>query len=190
MNADDVWALGIDGAGLVVANIDRRALFAQALVGQYRGNLGGSFDHNYNWFNPDDLGDNVPRDGHGHGTHTMGTMVGDDGSANQIGIAPGAEWMACAGCPDGGCTDSALLGCGQFIAAPTDCWRECQPELRPNAVNNSWGDCGRLTIPGLQALSVPRMPWYLSDLPMVTHPIGYPAPPDSTLSVTLPDRAM
>ena len=145
VNADDVWAMGIDGAGLVVANIDTGVRYThQALVGQYRGNNGdGTFDHNYNWFNPDDLGDNVPRDGHGHGTHTMGTMVGDDGGANQIGIAPGAEWMACAGCPDGGCTDSALLGCGQFIAAPTDLnGANADPDMRPNAVNNSWGDCG------------------------------------------------
>ncbi len=145
VNADDVWAMGIDGAGLVIANIDTGVRYShQALVGQYRGNLGGTFDHNYNWFNPDDLGDNVPRDGNGHGTHTMGTMVGNDGGSNQIGIAPGAEWIACAGCPDGGCTDSALLGCGQFIAAPTDlAGNNADPDLRPNAVNNSWGDCGQ-----------------------------------------------
>lgn len=145
VNADNVWAQGIDGAGLVVANIDTGVRYShQALVGQYRGNLGGgTFDHNYNWFNPDNLGDNVPRDGHGHGTHTMGTMVGDDGGANQIGIAPGAEWMACAGCPDGSCTDSALLGCGQFMAAPTDLTgANANPDMRPDAVNNSWGDCG------------------------------------------------
>src|SRR5690606_16713450 len=146
VNADDVWATGIDGAGLVVANIDTGVRYShQALVGQYRGNLGGGmFDHNYNWFNPDDLGDDVPRDGHGHGTHTMATMVGDDGGSNQIGIAPGAEWMACAGCPDGGCTDSALLGCAEFVAAPTDLTgNNANPDLRPNAVNNSWGDCGQ-----------------------------------------------
>ncbi|HPR35155.1 MAG TPA: S8 family serine peptidase [Anaerolineaceae bacterium] len=145
VNADDVWAMGIDGAGLVIANIDTGVRYShQALVGQYRGNLGGTFDHNYNWFNPDDLGDDVPRDGNGHGTHTMGTMVGDDGSANQIGIAPGAEWIACAGCPDGSCTDTALLGCAEFIAAPTDLTgNNADPDLRPNAVNNSWGDCGQ-----------------------------------------------
>ena len=146
VNADDVWAMGIDGTGLVVANVDTGVRFThQALVNQYRGNLGGgSFDHNYNWFNPDDLTDNAPRDGNGHGTHTMGTMVGDDGGSNQIGIAPGAKWMACAGCPDGSCTDSALLGCGQFIAAPTDLTGgNADPDMRPNAVNNSWGDCSQ-----------------------------------------------
>ena len=154
VNADDVWAMGIDGAGLLVANIDTGVRYThQALVEQYRGNNGGTFDHNYNWFNPDDLTDDVPRDGNGHGTHTMGTMVGDDGGSNQIGIAPGAEWIACAGCPDGGCTDTALLGCGQFIAAPTDLTgNNANPDLRPNAVNNSWGDCGQTYDPWFAAV--------------------------------------
>ncbi|HNT56176.1 MAG TPA: S8 family serine peptidase, partial [Anaerolineaceae bacterium] len=181
VNADDVWALGFEGTGLVVANIDTGVRYShQALVGQYRGNNGGTFDHNYNWFNPDNLSDDEPRDGHGHGTHTMGTMVGDDGGSNQIGIAPGAEWMACAGCPDGGCTDSALLGCGQFIAAPTDLTgANPNPNMRPNAVNNSWGDCGTA-----------YDPWYVDPitawLAAGVYPVfsngnasncGYPAPP-------------
>lgn len=143
VNADDAWALGINGAGMVVANIDTGVRYThQALVNQYRGNDNGNFDHNYNWLNPDNLSDNAPRDGHGHGTHTMGTIVGNDGGSNQIGIAPGAEWMACAGCPNGNCTDTALLGCGQFIVAPTDLTgANPDPDMRPNVVNNSWGDC-------------------------------------------------
>ncbi len=146
VNAPDAWALGYDGTGLIVANIDTGVRYShQALVGSYRGNNGdGTFDHNYNWYNPYDPSDNVPRDGNGHGTHTMGTMVGDDGGANQIGIAPGAEWMACAGCPDGSCWDVSLLGCGEFMAAPTDLNGENpNPDMRPNVVNNSWGDCGQ-----------------------------------------------
>jgi hypothetical protein len=64
----------------------------QALVEQYRGNNGGTFDHNYNWFNPDDLTDDdhaMVRSRHPHHGH----HGGDDGGSNQIGIAPGAEWM-------------------------------------------------------------------------------------------------
>jgi hypothetical protein len=51
VNADDVWADSIDGTGIVVANIDTGVQYThEALVGQYRGNLGsGSFSHNYNW---------------------------------------------------------------------------------------------------------------------------------------------
>jgi subtilisin family serine protease len=182
VKAPEAWALGYDGTGLVVANVDTGVRYShQALVGSYRGNNGdGTFDHNYNWFNPDDLGDDVPRDGNSHGTHTMGTMVGDDGGANQIGIAPGAQWMACAGCPDGGCTDSALLGCGEFIAAPTDLTgNNANPDMRPNVVNNSWGDCGQTydpwfeeVIDGWQAAGV---------YPVFSNGnasnCGYPAPP-------------
>ena len=146
VQAPEAWDLGYDGTGLVVSSIDTGVRYThQALVGQYRGNNGdGTFDHNYNWYNPHTPSDNVPRDGNGHGTHTMGTMVGDDGGANQIGIAPGAEWMACAGCPDGTCWDDSLLGCGEFMAAPTDLTgANPNPDMRPNVVNNSWGDCGR-----------------------------------------------
>ena len=42
IGAPEVWALGITGAGLIVANIDSGVRHShQALVGQYRGNLGG-----------------------------------------------------------------------------------------------------------------------------------------------------
>ena len=146
VQAPAAWALGIDGSGLVVANIDTGVRYSHdALVGTYRGNNGdGTYTHDYNWINPDDPDDNIPRDGHGHGTHTMGTMVGDDGGSNQIGVAPGAQWIACAGCPDGLCPDSALLACGQWIVAPTDLnGAYPNPDMRPNVVNNSWGDCGR-----------------------------------------------
>ena len=36
-----------------------------------------------------------PCDDNGHGTHTIGTAVGDDGAGNQIGMAPGAKWIGC-----------------------------------------------------------------------------------------------
>ena len=148
VKAPAAWDLGYTGEGLVIADIDTGVRYShQALVNSYRGNNGdGTFTHNYNWFNPEDHSDNVPRDSHvyGHGTHTTGTMVGDDGGSNQIGIAPGAQWFACAGCPDGNCPDSALLACGEFITAPTTTdGTNPNPDMRANVVNNSWGDCGR-----------------------------------------------
>ncbi len=140
--APDAWALGYTGEGLVVSSIDTGVRYThQALVNQYRGNNGGTFTHDYNWFDP--YGNyTVPTDANGHGTHTMGTMVGDDGGSNQIGIAPGAQWMACRGCSTSSCTDTALLTCAQFIAAPTTvAGTNPNPSMRPNVVNNSWGDC-------------------------------------------------
>lgn len=144
VGAPDAWALGINGEGMVVSSIDTGVRYThQALVNHYRGSLGGGlFDNNYNWWDP--YGDHPasPADDNGHGTHTMGTMVGDDGGANQIGMAPGAQWMACRGCNTSSCSDSALLECAQFLVAPTDLTgANPDPDKRPDAINNSWGDC-------------------------------------------------
>ncbi len=146
VQAPESWALGINGLGSVVSSIDTGVRYThQALVGKYRGNLGGgAFNHNYNWWDPYGDHPTAPADDHGHGSHTMGTMVGDDGGSNQIGMAPGAQWLACRGCNTNSCTDAALLECAQFIAAPWDLNQaNPDPDLRPNAVNNSWGDCGQ-----------------------------------------------
>ncbi|NJD60839.1 MAG: hypothetical protein FIA98_15710, partial [Anaerolineae bacterium] len=146
VQAPDAWALGINGAGSVVSSIDTGVRYThQALVGKYRGNLGGgSFNHNYNWWDPYGDHPTAPADDNGHGSHTMGTTVGDDGGSNQIGMAPGAKWMACRGCNTSSCTDAALLECAQFIAAPWDLNQaNPNPDMRPNVVNNSWGDCSQ-----------------------------------------------
>ena len=158
INADDAWStFGVRGEGITVANIDTGVEFSHsALVGKYRGNTGGgTFNHNYNWFDPSNVCGNpslAPCDNHGHGTHTMGTMVGDDGGANQIGVAPGARWIAAKGCETNSCSDFALLAAGQWIAAPTDLsGANPRPDLRPNIVNNSWGaDNGPVVDPWYQ----------------------------------------
>ncbi|MEX1309083.1 MAG: S8 family serine peptidase, partial [Candidatus Sulfomarinibacteraceae bacterium] len=145
VNADQVWALGVDGAGVVVANIDTGVRYThEALEPHYRGNLGGgAFDHDYNWLSGT-TGAAAPEDDHGHGSHTMGTMIGDDGGSNQVGMAPGATWIACDACQSTGCPDAALLTCAQWIAAPYPVGDPGSPDpsKRPHVVNNSWGDCG------------------------------------------------
>jgi subtilisin family serine protease len=145
IGADDVWAEGILGSGIVVANVDTGVQYDHpALVNQYRGNLGGGvFDHNYSWWDPTDVCGDEPCDNAGHGTHTMGTMVGGDGPGPftpDIGVAPGARWIAAKGCEDLFCSDVALLSAGQFILAPTDVdGNNPDPTKRPDIVNNSWG---------------------------------------------------
>jgi len=141
--ADQVWAQGYTGEGIVVASVDTGVRYThQALVNHYRGNQGGSFNHNYSWWDPYGDHPTEPGDDNGHGSHTMGTMVGDDGGANQIGMAPGAKWMACRGCSTSSCGDVELLECAQFFAAPWDLTKSnANPDMRPNVVNNSWGDC-------------------------------------------------
>jgi subtilisin family serine protease len=151
INADDVWStFGVRGEGIVVANIDTGVQYNHpALVAQYRGNLGGgSFDHNYNWHDPSMICGSpslVPCDNNGHGTHTMGTMLGDDGDPgpNQIGVAPHARWIAAKGCETNSCSDFALLSSAQWILAPTDLGgNNPDPTRRPHVVNNSWGGGG------------------------------------------------
>lgn len=143
VNADDVWnEFGVTGEGIVVSNIDTGVQYTHpALVNQYRGNLGaGSFDHNYNWWDP--YGDQplAPYDYHSHGSHTIGTMVGSDG-VEEIGMAPDGQWIACNGFKQGGFGyDAELLECAEFILAPWDLTgANPNPDLRPDIVNNSWG---------------------------------------------------
>jgi subtilisin family serine protease len=147
INADDVWAQGITGEGVVVANIDTGVRYThEALVNQYRGNNGdGTFSHDYNWWDPN-MALAAPADNVDHGTHTMGTMVGGDGPGpftEDIGIAPGAKWIAAKGCANISCSDFRLISSAQWIACPTrvdgtnpDCSKA------PDIVNNSWGGGG------------------------------------------------
>jgi subtilisin family serine protease len=147
INAPQVWSqFGDRGEGIVVASIDTGVEYTHsALVAKYRGNLGGgNFDHNYNWWDPSHVCPNpAPCDNVFHGTHTMGTMVGDDGDPgpNQIGVAPHATWIEAKGCESNSCSDFALLSSAQFILAPTDLnGNNPDPSRRPDIVNNSWGD--------------------------------------------------
>jgi subtilisin family serine protease len=145
VGAPTAWDQGILGGGIVVANIDTGVDHTHpALASQYRGNLGdGSFIHDYNFFDPTGICGDVPCDNDGHGTHVMGTMVGGDGPGPfepDIGVAPGATWIAAKGCEDFGCSESALLASGQWMLAPTDAAGENpDPSKRPDIVNNSWG---------------------------------------------------
>jgi len=142
--ADQVWSLGINGAGMVVANLDTGVRYThEVLEPHYRGRLSaGVYDHDYNWLSGTD-GSITPVDDHGHGSHTMGTMIGDDGGDNQVGMAPGATWIACDACQSTGCPSAGLLTCAQWIAAPYPIGVPGSPDptKRPHVVNNSWGDC-------------------------------------------------
>ena len=141
VKADQVWKQFDDrGEGIVVSAIDTGQQYDHpALVNQYRGTKKGGkkFNHNYNWFDSTGGGAKAPYDSQSHGTHTMGTMVGDDGGANQIGMAPKAKWIGTNGCCN---SEQTLLSSGQWLLAPTKLnGTKPKPSMRPDIVNNSWG---------------------------------------------------
>jgi hypothetical protein len=157
IRADDVWnQLGVTGEGVTVGNIGTGVVYThEALVSQYRGNLGGgSFDHNYNWFDFVN-GQPAPYDDSYHSTFGMGIVVGDDGGDNQIGVAPGAKWIAVKACNSAGaCSDSDLLAAMDWMLAPTDLNGENpDPAKRPQVVLNMWGggQCDSFFRPQLMA---------------------------------------
>ena len=126
-----------------------------ALKEQYRGWNGQVASHAYNWHdaihedNPNTLPGNPcgfdspqPCDDQGHGTHTMGTMVGQDGPDNQIGMAPGAQWIGCRNMEQGWGTPATYAECYQWFVAPYpqdgDPFRDGNPFQAPHVINNSW----------------------------------------------------
>jgi hypothetical protein len=121
VRAPEVWTqFNVRGEGIVVSNIDTGVQYDHpAVKTQYRGlQEDGTFDHNYNWHDPSQICGNpslVPCDNTSHGTHTMGTAVGDDGGTNQIGVASRAKWIAAKGCETDSCSQSALLSSGQWV---------------------------------------------------------------------------
>lgn len=152
VNADDVWALGVRGQGVVVAGQDTGYDFSHpTLIAQYRGN-GPSIDHNYNWHdsihaligagaNSCGLDLMAPCDDNAHGTHTMGTMAGEnDNTGFTTGVAPDAKWIGCRNMEEGDGTPSTYLECFDWFLAPTNlAGTSPDPSKAPHVINNSWG---------------------------------------------------
>jgi len=148
VNAPAVWDAGFTGQGAVVAGQDTGCQWDHpALKRQYRGWNGTSADHDYNWHDAVHSGGDescpadspVPCDDYGHGTHTMGTMVGDDGDADRIGMAPGARWIGCRNMDDGVGTPATYAECFQWFIAPTRMdGSGADPAMAPDVINNSW----------------------------------------------------
>jgi subtilisin family serine protease len=148
VQAPAVWNLGFRGEGIVVAGQDTGIRWTHnTLKNKYRGWNGSAADHNYNWHDAiHEAGSScgadspVPCDDHGHGTHTMGTVVGDDGGSNQVGMAPGAKWIGCRNMNAGAGTPATYLECFEFFLAPTKIdGSDPDPTKAPDVTNNSWG---------------------------------------------------
>jgi len=117
IEAPAVWDSTTRGENVIVAGIDTGVLKDhEALKDNYY--EGGWHDAM--------SGKDEPYDDDGHGTHTMGTIAGQNG----IGVAPGAKWIACKGLGPRGGNDVTLSECAQFVL-------KFNP--RPKVVCNSWG---------------------------------------------------
>ena len=158
--ADEVWDLGYRGQGVVVAGQDTGTEWEHpSIKDKYRGWDGQQANHNYNWHdaireintlhnddtilasnNPCGLNSIVPCDDHSHGTHITGTMVGDDGQGNQIGLAPESKWIACRNMERGWGSPASYIECFEFFLAPTNLdGNNPDPSRAPHVINNSWG---------------------------------------------------
>ena len=154
VHAPQVWSLGYTGQGIVVGGQDTGYLWNHAaLQPHYRGwrGAGITVTHDYNWHdsihtnthgtNSCGVDSPVPCDDYGHGTHTMGTVVGDDGGSNRIGMAPGAKWIGCRNMDNGWGSPATYLECFEFFLAPypvNGTPAQGDPDKAPDVTNNSW----------------------------------------------------
>lgn len=163
------WSQGYTGAGVVISGQDTGYDWQhEALKRSYRGydTVTGTTGHNYNWHdsihahvpnadpgNPCGYNSPEPCDDGYHGTHTMGTMTGNNlapsdpawpaGAANAIGVAPGARWIGCRNMDNGWGQPSTYIECFEWLTAPYplggDSLTQGDPSKAPDIINNSWG---------------------------------------------------
>jgi bacillopeptidase F len=140
INAHRVWyELGITGNGRLICGLDTGVMGTHpALQARWRGAQVGI---PWQWAWKDVLGGGTqfPSDSHGHGTHTMGTMVGlGVPTADTVGVAWRAQWIACNAINQGVSPefDNDIIAAFQWIADP-----DGNPQTTgdvPDVVQNSW----------------------------------------------------
>ncbi|HDS09336.1 MAG TPA: hypothetical protein ENN73_03825, partial [Firmicutes bacterium] len=140
IRANEMWALGYKGDGIIVANFDTGVnLNHKDLKNKW---LGNERPASQCWFDPW-TSSTQPVDGGTntwqHGTHTMATIVGDDVSGGvHYGVAPNAKWIAARMFSyDGNASEANTIKCFQWIANP-DGNTSTSSDI-PHLCNHSWG---------------------------------------------------
>jgi len=129
VNAPALWSMGYTGQGVVVASMDSGVSMSHAdLSSRWRGGSNS-------WYDP--YGQHAtPADLSGHGTWTMGVMVGGDSGGSSIGVAPGAQWVAVKMFNDAGSSTATAIHQGyQWLLDPDG---NAATADAPDVVNNSW----------------------------------------------------
>lgn len=152
----DAHVQGYLGKGITVASQDTGVQWNHPwLKDKYRGWTGddATVDHVYNWYdvwgienrrNCDATNAQIPCDDNGHGTHTVGTILGGSPADDSlIGMAPDAEWIGCRNMLGGLGRPSSYTSCFEFFLAPFpqggNKFTDGRPDLGPDIINNSWG---------------------------------------------------
>jgi len=138
VRADYLWRTGIAGQGRLLMNIDTGVRGDHvALASRWRGTLPGVLP-THAWYNGSGGTFPADSDNPGHGTHTMGTMVGlDSVNRDTVGVAPGAYWIAGTG---------SYSGAFQWAVDPDG--NPLTVDDVPDAINCSWFTSGDLCAGG------------------------------------------
>ncbi|HEU0317401.1 MAG TPA: S8 family serine peptidase, partial [Solirubrobacteraceae bacterium] len=148
VNAPALWSLGYRGQGVVVGTMDTGVDVTHPdLSSHWRGGSNS-------WFDPNGQHPTTPTDVSGHGTWTMGAMVGGDAGGTSIGIAPDARWIAVKIFNDRGTATTAGIHAGfQWLLDPD---RDPATADAPDVVVDSWtfanGGCDLSFQPDLRNL--------------------------------------
>lgn len=136
LGVDKVWEeFNVYGEGIIIGQADSGVDGNHpALRDQF---VGSGENPNYSWYDPW-FGTSFPVDTSGHGTHTLGTILG-----KKIGIAPKADWIGCVNLGRNLGNPGYYLSCMQFLLAPIpetgNTLSDGKPEFGANILNNSWG---------------------------------------------------
>jgi len=136
IHAPELWLLGFKGQGVVVGSLDTGVTLNHPdLAARWRGGSNS-------WFDPYASAP-LPTDSNGHGTETMGVILGRDASGTSIGVAPQAQWIAARifSPISNSTSDTAVHQAFQWLLDPDG--NPATPDA-PQVVNNSWG----VTTPG------------------------------------------
>jgi serine protease AprX len=148
VGASDVWNQSFYGQGVVVANLDSGVDVSHPdLSAKWRGGTNS-------WFDPYGQHPSIPTDLSGHGTGTMGIIVGGETNGTSFGFAPQAKWIAAKIFKDNGtATATAIHQAFQWLLDPDG---NPATDDAPQVVNNSWAygtpGCNLEFQPDLQAL--------------------------------------
>ena len=136
IGADRVWKdFNVRGKGVIVGQNDSGVQGDHPeLADNYLGKAG---KNDYAWLDPWNH-TTSPTDLDGHGTHTLGTILGKN-----VGIAPDAQWIACVNLARNLGDPAYYLNCWQFMLAPFpengDPFRDGDVTRGAEILNNSWG---------------------------------------------------